>query len=314
MSSNNNNNINIAAAAAATSANVMQVAFVDQGGERTSVAAATGAQILPAAVFIEHIKLKDYKNMARNAFAALAKHTKRVADIGDMKPGGLHSLDLKFEGAMKKEELLTLNQHIHDALVPVATFMPKKHVQQARDKLASLVERFAAEMKQIFCNKASQDQGTPLDVATYTPSTAEALLMDNNVRFLTNFIDTLKLKAAAPALTKKRKAGSDGDTIMAYEPAERAQYAIIKPRAPPKKKQKVNPPPKRHRNKSAGGKGKGQRNSRKSSSKPKPNQKAPSPKPKGQGGSKHQGAGPSPSRNLPKGQKNRKRGHQNKKN
>src|ERR1044072_4293285 len=102
MSSNNNFAGTSASAAAAVAAVPMDVAFFNADGEQSSLSAASFTKVMPPAVFIEHALLRKFKNQAKNAYSALARHAKKLAELDAMKPGGFHSLELKFEGVMKK--------------------------------------------------------------------------------------------------------------------------------------------------------------------------------------------------------------------
>src|SRR6185436_13776257 len=107
-----------ASAAAAVAAVPMDVAFFDGEGKQSSLSSASFAKVMPPAVFVEHSLLRKFKNQAKNAYSALARHAKKLAELDAMKPGGLHSLELKFEGVMKKDELAKLNKQIHEFVLP----------------------------------------------------------------------------------------------------------------------------------------------------------------------------------------------------
>ncbi|CAG8601609.1 11703_t:CDS:2, partial [Diversispora eburnea] len=193
MSSSNN-----IAASSSVAAAAIGVTFYDEAGTQSTLANAAIARISPPDVVEEHPLLKQYKSIAKNAYAGLCKFTKKVADITESKPGFLHSLDFKFEGNMKREDLTALNLHCHNIALPYALEPLSKKVTHFRTKLTMLPEQFADEMKASFWNAASQDDPKKVgSLETFEFSRDQTVLVDNNIKMLTNFITMLKVKATA---------------------------------------------------------------------------------------------------------------------
>ncbi|RHZ48661.1 hypothetical protein Glove_543g132 [Diversispora epigaea] len=300
--------------AAASSAAAMDVTFFDNQGDASNVAGAVAARVAPVA-FQVHPLFATYQNIAKNAYEGLAKATKRAAEVAESKVGSLHSLEIKFECKIPKEDLSAINQQIHTKLFDVALAIPVGKADFFRQKLAGLPNQFSAEMKLTFFNAAKGDNPrSDVTLDNYDPPAEVARVINDNTVALSNYISILKVKASTPTTTnQKRKRNPLGSDVhmqeaSSLEKEERKKFAFIKPRGPPKKKQKNNPPQKRRADNSAGGK-------RKPANTGKKNKKTSAPlKSKRGKGKRSRNTGPLPSTNLPKGQQKGKGGLTKKKN
>ncbi|CAG8754250.1 10467_t:CDS:1, partial [Acaulospora morrowiae] len=120
-------------------------------------------------------------------------------EISSSGPGDLHSLEIKFEGEMKKAAFLELNEYIHKNLTNVAATIPLKKVEEYQKKLRDLPTRFEQELLDVAFSAAVMDTDKmELDREHWTPTSEITKDVASNVLALKNYVIFLKNKAATP--------------------------------------------------------------------------------------------------------------------